>query len=131
MKKHRYEKRFLVELESNPNIALACKRVGLSRQSVYRWCREDADFSEKVAVAMHLGVESILDMAESKLLSNASAGNQRAVEKTLDYYGKRSERNRPKAPVDDPYRGKTLADIIAKASQFRRERDNVTSKNEP
>jgi hypothetical protein len=119
MKKHKYAKMFLTELETMPNISVACKRVGLSRQTVYRWCREDNNFEEKLNDALTLGVESMVDLAESKLLANVSGGNQRAIETALDYYGKRSERNKPKSS-DDPYKGKSLADLLMAASEAKR-----------
>ncbi len=112
MKKTKLAKQFLSELENNPNVAIACKRVGLSRQTVYRWRQTDTEFNKAVDEAMTLGTESILDLAESKLAANVASGNQRAIETALAYYGKRSERNKSS---NNEYGYKSLADLLIAA----------------
>ncbi len=117
MKKLRLTKLFLAEIEMNPNVAIACKRVGLSRQTVYRWRNSDQAFREAWDVAMYLGIESVLDLAESKLATNVAGGNQRAIEVALSYYGKRSDRNKYKDQTISMQRFKTLAEVIKAASE--------------
>ena len=112
MKKAKIAKQFLAELENNPNVAIACKRVGLSRQTVYRWQKTDVSFKKDMDEAMTLGTESILDLAESKLVANVANGNQRAIETVLDYYGKRSERNKSS---NNEHGHKSLADLLMAA----------------
>ena len=112
MKKAKIAKQFLAELENNPNVAIACKRVGLSRQTVYRWQKTDISFKKDMDEAMTLGTESILDLAESKLVANVANGNQRAIETVLDYYGKRSERNKSS---NNENGHKSLADLLMAA----------------
>ncbi len=80
MKKLKLEKQFLEELTKVPNISIACERLTLSRQTVYRWMSEDASFKESVELAIFQGVESINDLAESKLIANIKSGNQRSIE---------------------------------------------------
>jgi transposase-like protein len=65
MKKTKLAKQFLSELENNPNVAIACKRVGLSRQTVYRWRQTDTEFNKAVDEAMTLGTESISERNKS------------------------------------------------------------------
>lgn len=98
MKKAKLEKAFLEELERLPNISMACRKVGLARQTVYRWMKEYGKFGTKVYKAMDLGIESICDLAESKLIENVNNGNQKAIEYTLTANHKRYYR--PRKPKD-------------------------------
>ncbi len=84
MKKKYKEDKFLEQLEELPNISLACQKVGLSRNTVYRWCSEDPDFKARMDTALESGVYSINDLAESKLISHIKGGNMRAIQYWLD-----------------------------------------------
>lgn len=97
MKKAKLEKLFFEELERVAIVSVACKVVGLSRQSVYRWMKEDEKFDQKVQNALRMGIESICDLAESKLVSNINAGNQRAIEFVLINH--RRVYYKPKLPI--------------------------------
>ena len=57
-----------------------CESLTVSRQSFYRWMEEDIEFKEAVESALNIGVESINDLAESKLVSNIRKGSQRSAE---------------------------------------------------
>ncbi|MEX2405079.1 MAG: hypothetical protein WD579_00585 [Candidatus Paceibacterota bacterium] len=96
MKKYRKEKSFLEELRKIPNISLACEKVGIARNTVYRWCREDSDFDARVEDALVSGIDSINDLAESKLITNINQGKQRAIQYWLDNNKKNYARPRPK-----------------------------------
>lgn len=84
MKKSRLEKIILEELSKVPNVSIACERVGISRQTLYRWIKEDIKFKNKFEHAISLGNESINDLAESKLISNIKEGKQRSIEYWLN-----------------------------------------------
>lgn len=79
MKKFKYEKTFLEELSKVPNISGACNKVGLSRQTVYRWMEMDSKFEKKVNDAMERGTNSINDLAESKLISKIKQEDMQAI----------------------------------------------------
>lgn len=96
MKKYRKEKPFLEELRKIPNISLACEKVGIARNTVYRWRNEDSDFDARVEDALVSGVESVNDLAESKLVTNINNGNMRAIQYWLDNNKKTYIRPRPK-----------------------------------
>lgn len=96
MKKDRIEKTLLAELQKTSNISIACERVGLSRQSIYRWMNEDLKFQKKVNEAIRMGVESINDLAESKLIAKIKEGEPRAVEYWLNSNKQKYMRPRPK-----------------------------------
>lgn len=96
MKKYRKEGPFLEQLKNIPNISLACEKVGLSRNTVYRWCNDDEEFKKRVDSAMNDGVESINDLAESKLISSINNGNMRAIEYWLTNNKKTYIKPRPR-----------------------------------
>jgi len=96
MKKYYKEGPFLEQLKNIPNISLACEKVGLSRNTVYRWCNEDEEFKKRIDDAMNDGVESINDLAESKLISSINNGNLRAIEYWLTNNKKTYIKPRPK-----------------------------------
>ena len=96
MKKHKKENQFLDEIRKLPNRSVACQKVGLSRNTIYRWCKEDPAFKERLDEALLNGVESINDLAESKLTSLINQGNMRAIMYWLDNNKKKYIRPRAK-----------------------------------
>ena len=84
MKKHKKEDQFLDQIRKVPNISVACEKFDLSRNTIYRWCKEDSSFKKRLDDALLNGVESINDLAESKLTSLINQGNMRAIMYWLD-----------------------------------------------
>jgi len=68
MKKNKYEEQFLEELARVPIIQVACEKTRLSRNTIYRWRKEDAEFSKKMDKALFDGESFVNDMSESQLL---------------------------------------------------------------
>ncbi len=89
-------KAFLEQLNTVPNISVACEKVGLTRNTIYRWCKEDPEFQENVNLALSCGVDSIIDLAESKLVTHINNGNLRAIQYYLDNHKKEYMRPRSK-----------------------------------
>lgn len=79
MKKHRHAKQFLEELKRVPIVQVACEKTGVSRNTVYRWKREDEGFAKEFEQALALGVEFVNDMSESQLLQLIKDKNFSAV----------------------------------------------------
>ena len=79
MKKNKFEKEFLDELSRVPIVQFACEKTGLSRQTIYRWKKEDKDFSKKMDQAIEDGVAFVNDMSESQLLTMIKEGKFPAV----------------------------------------------------
>ncbi len=79
MKKSKLEAKFLSELNKVPNISLACEKVGLSRNTIYRWIREDIKFEAKVINELDMGVDYVSDLAESKLIANIKSNKVWAI----------------------------------------------------
>jgi len=68
-KKNKIKNTFLEELKRVPIILVACERSGISRNSVYRWKKEDKDFSKSMDEALAEGEALVNDMSESQLLT--------------------------------------------------------------
>jgi hypothetical protein len=79
MKKNKYQNQFLEELAHIPIIQVACEKTGLSRNSVYRWRKEDAAFSKRMDEALAEGVALVNDMSESQLLNLIKEKNWPAI----------------------------------------------------
>lgn len=75
MKKASAQKKIIKELETTPIVQIACKKVGISRQTYYRWIKEDPKFFSKVKEAMELGVSLVSDAAESNVLNGIKNGD--------------------------------------------------------
>lgn len=68
MKKDSHAPQFLEEMRKVPIVQVACEKVGISRNTVYRWIKEDAEFAKDFVEAEKAGVEFVNDMSESQLL---------------------------------------------------------------
>ncbi|MCD8528123.1 MAG: hypothetical protein LRY41_02225 [Candidatus Pacebacteria bacterium] len=79
MKKNKFQDQFLDELRKVPIIQVACEKSGLSRQSVYRWRKEDKEFLKKMDSALSEGVALVNDMSESQLLTLIKEKNYPAI----------------------------------------------------
>ena len=84
MKKERVQHKFLDELRKIPIVQVACERVGLSRQSVYRWRTEDRDFKLQMDKALDEGEELLNDLCESQLLALVKDKHFQAIKYRLD-----------------------------------------------
>lgn len=114
MKKKRVRDKFLKELEKIPIVQVACERVGISRQTVYRWRNEDPEFLYAMGVALNQGEELLNDVAESQLFALVKDKNFSAIRYHLSRrHPKYKERE--KNPEDVEYqKTKFEADKIIK-----------------
>lgn len=79
MKKNKLQDQFFSELEKVPIVQVACEKTGVSRNSVYRWRKEDKAFSKKMDEALMNGVALVNDMSESQLLTLIKEKNYPAI----------------------------------------------------
>lgn len=84
MKKAKIDKLFLEELRKIPNISFACEKVGLSRQTIYRWRTEDPKFSKAIENAISSGINHVNDLAKSKLITSIQNGEFKPIKYWLD-----------------------------------------------
>ena len=69
MKKNKKKGEFLEQLKKIPIVQVACEKAGLSRNTVYRWRKEDSIFSTAMDEALKEGEDLVNDMSENQLLS--------------------------------------------------------------
>lgn len=69
MKKNKLQDSFFTELAKVPIVQVACEKTGVSRNSVYRWRKEDKVFLKKMDTALAEGVALVSDMSETQLLT--------------------------------------------------------------
>jgi len=78
-KKKRLQDNFFEELKKIPIVLVACEKSGISRNSIYRWKREDKKFSEMMDEALFEGEALVNDMSESQLLTLIKEKNWPAI----------------------------------------------------
>jgi ACT domain-containing protein len=69
MKKNKKVDEFLEQLKKTPIVQVAVEKVGLSRNSVYRWRKEDPTFAKDMDEALQEGEDLVNDISESQLLT--------------------------------------------------------------
>ena len=79
MKKSKLQNQFFEELAKVPIVQVACEKTGVSRNSVYRWRKEDKAFASKMDKALAEGVALVNDMSESQLLTLIKEKNWSAI----------------------------------------------------
>jgi hypothetical protein len=79
MKKSKLQNQFFEELAKVPIVQVACEKTGVSRNSVYRWRKEDKTFASKMDKALAEGVALVNDMSESQLLTLIKEKNWSAI----------------------------------------------------
>lgn len=102
MKKNKYQKQFLEELARIPIVQVACDKTSLSRNSVYRWRKEDAAFSKQMDEALTEGVALVNDMSESQLLNMIKEKNWPAISFWLRHRNENYKNKLEITSKDDP-----------------------------
>ncbi len=101
MKKYRKAKKFLKELCKVPNISVVCEKVGVARNTVYRWRNEDTTFRKEMDKALSLGEETVSDLAHSKLFLAMQREEPWAIRYWLDNHHKNYVKPRSKSVLSD------------------------------
>lgn len=82
----RLQRQLLLEqLLKMPILEAVCKKVEVSRSTVYRWRDEDPEFAKAFNEAMEAGTDVLDDVAESKLLELINRADPSAVFFYLKY----------------------------------------------
>ena len=79
MKKNKFQNQFLIELVKVPIVQVACEKTDLSRNTVYRWRKEDPAFLKKMDEALTEGVALVNDISESQFLTLIKEKNYPAI----------------------------------------------------
>ena len=77
-KKERNKTAIVKRLSEVRIVEIACKSVGISRATYYRWLKEDAKFADDCEEAIFLGTQTICDLAESQIVTKIRSGDFRA-----------------------------------------------------
>lgn len=76
---------FLLALEKSAGVITpAAKAVGVSREAISQWRREDKDFDDKIRAVNDIA----LDFAETALMKNIQAGDTQAIKFYLSTKGR-------------------------------------------
>lgn len=120
MKKHRKAKLFLEELRNTPIMTAVCKQVGLSRQTIFRWLKEDPEFRKEYEECMEHGVGNVNDLAISQTINKIKQGDSGMIKFWLLH---NHERYMKKLDLPDEEGGnpKTIADILRESLAKNRE----------
>lgn len=78
-RRNKKQQQLLNELENNPLIERACKKVDIARSTFYRWCEIDLNFKAAAKEAQNTGRAKMNDFVESKLLESVSSGSVQAM----------------------------------------------------
>ena len=78
------QKKMIKVLRDTHIIKTACDRVGISRQTHYRWVKENKEYAKQVDESIAEGVALINDMAETQLISKIQNGNTFTIRYWLD-----------------------------------------------
>lgn len=89
MKKNKVQKQFLDHLRTIPIVQVACKKSGISRNSVYRWRKEDSEFKKAMDRALKEGEDFVNDMSESQLITLIQEKNWSAIRFWLSHRNKK------------------------------------------
>ena len=102
MNKDKNKQSLLDQLKETPIVMFACKKVGISRATYYRW-REDKEFSKSADEAITEGEAFITDMSESQLISMIRDRNFQAIQLWLrHHHAKYSEKIEITANIQSP-----------------------------
>jgi len=78
------KKIFLEELSKTPVMSAVCSKLNISRETIYRWQKEDSDFKSKYEEVYQQGTGNINDLAKSKLITKINEGDIGAIKYWLD-----------------------------------------------
>ena len=85
-----YEKSKFVEyLRETPLVSFACKKVGISRATYYRWYKDDREFRESIQKVLKQGRANINDLAEATLIKMIKGENFNATRFWLQHNSNR------------------------------------------
>lgn len=100
MKKTRQARHFLDELQKTPVVSAVCSKLNLSRQTIYRWIKEDPEFKKEYEACLSSGIDNINDLAESQLIKKIQTGDIRAVTYWLE--NNKTKYYKPKKAIPAP-----------------------------
>ncbi len=89
MSKLHEKSKFTEYLRETPLVNLACKKIGISRATYYRWYKDDREFRESVQKVIRQGRANINDLAEATLIKMIKTENFHAIRFWLQHNNSR------------------------------------------
>lgn len=89
MSKLHEKSKFIEYLRETPLVNLACKKVGISRATYYRWFKDDREFREDIQKVIRQGRANINDLAEATLIKMIKGENFHAIRFWLQHNNSR------------------------------------------
>jgi hypothetical protein len=89
MSKLHEKSKFIEYLRETPLVNLACKKVGISRATYYRWFKDDREFREDIQKVIRQGRANINDLAEATLIKMIKRENFHAIRFWLQHNNSR------------------------------------------
>jgi ACT domain-containing protein len=87
MKKSKKAKKIIIEqLRKTPIIETVCQKLDISRMTIYRWRKDDKEFSNQIDEAIIDGRYLINDLAENQLISAVKDKNFSAISYWLKHH---------------------------------------------
>lgn len=87
MKKSKKAKKIIIEqLRKTPIIETICQKLDISRMTIYRWRKDDKEFSNQIDEAIIDGRYLINDLAENQLISAVKDRNFSAISYWLKHH---------------------------------------------
>lgn len=77
--------KFIEMLKETPFVSFVCRKMGLSRTTIYRWRKSNTDFNAKIDEALEFGRDNISDMAETCLTQKVRDGDMVAIKFWLQH----------------------------------------------
>jgi hypothetical protein len=100
MKKHRKSKLFLEELRNTPVVSAVCKQIGISRNTIYQWIKDDPEFKKKYEESMIQGTENVNDLAVSQTINKVKQGDTGMIKYWLSHNDDRFMKKPKNSTVD-------------------------------
>ena len=77
--------KFLKELAKSGNVYIASMKIGIHRDSHYRWKKEDKEYAKQATLAEKRGRENNCDVAEHALMINVKEKKMDAIKYVLSH----------------------------------------------
>ena len=116
MKYSKLKKKIIKELREVPIVKIACERVGISRNTYYRWMKTDSSFRNNANEALGLGVCLVNDLAESNVIRSVQKGNMEDTKYWLNHNHDRF--NKSSARYRESHRRETVVHDMEKSKAF-------------
>lgn len=76
----------LEEIKTQLTVKAVCKKLNLSRQTIYRWAKEDKTFNASLMKAKKEAIDDLNDECENRVISKIMADDSNMIKFWLKYH---------------------------------------------